>query len=269
MNIIFDFLSYGFIQRAYLAGSLIAITCSVLGVFLVLRKLSLIGDGLSHASLGGIALGLLLGINPLFTAIPLTIIASFLILKLIKKTKIYGDAAIGILSALGISSGVIIASKAGGFNTDLISFLFGNILAISKIEVYLAVSLSLIVIFLIWFFYWELFSITFDEDGAMTSGINTKQINRLLFFLTAIVTVLAVKIVGVMLVSSLFILPAVSALQIAKGFFKTLLFSAGIGTISVISGITIAFHADLPPGATIILINLALFLILATLKKRK
>ncbi len=182
-------LNYEFIQRAYLAGSFIAVLCAILGLFLVLRKLSLIGDGLSHVSFGAIALGLFLGFYPFYVAIPLVIMASYLVLKLTEKAKIYGDAAIGIVSAVGIASGVLLASLSNGFNVDLFSYLFGNILAISSQEVLLSVGLSVVILLVIIFLYNDLFSTTFDEQFAKITGINTKRINVALMFLTAVTVV--------------------------------------------------------------------------------
>jgi zinc transport system permease protein len=184
-------LNYEFIQRAYLAGSFIAVLCAILGLFLVLRKLSLIGDGLSHVSFGAIALGLFLGFYPFYVAIPLVIMASYLVLKLTEKARIYGDAAIGIVSAVGIAGGVLLASLSNGFNVDLFSYLFGNILAISSQEVLLSVGLSVVILLVIIFLYNDLFSTTFDEQFAKITGINTKRINVALMFLTAITVVLA------------------------------------------------------------------------------
>lgn len=256
---IFDFLQYSFIQKAFLAGSFIALICSILGLFLVLRKMSLIGDGLSHVSFGAIALGLFLGIYPFYIAIPLVMIASVIILKISEKAKVYGDAAIGIVSAVGISSGVILASLSKGFNVDLFSFLFGNILAISTTEVILSVILSFVIIATVYFFYWDLFSATFDEEYAKTTGIKINSINALLTLLTALTVVLAVKMVGVMLVSALLILPAVIALQIAKSFKAALILSSLTSLISVILGITISFFLDLPTGATVVMVSAVLF----------
>jgi len=177
---ILTFLQYSFIQKAFFAGSFVAIVCSTLGLFLVLKKMSLIGDGLSHVSFGAIALGLFLGIYPFYVAIPVVMIASILILKISEKIKAYGDAAIGIISSLGIAGGVILASASKGFNVDLFSYLFGNILAISATEVILSVALSFVVLTVIYFFYWDLFSATFDEEYAKTTGVKTNFINTLL-----------------------------------------------------------------------------------------
>ncbi|HTF99378.1 MAG TPA: metal ABC transporter permease [Nitrospirota bacterium] len=263
----FDLLKYEFIQRAYLAGSFIAVLCAVLGLLLVLRKLSLIGDGLSHVGFGAIALGLFLGIYPVYVAIPLVIGASFLVMKLTERAKIYGDAAIGMVSSAGIAGGVILASLSRGFNVDLFSYLFGSILAISSQEVYLSVGLSLFALFVTVFFYHDLFASTFDEQYAHVSGVRTGRINLMLMSLTAVTVVLSIKVVGIMLVSALLILPAVTALQAARGFKTAMLMAAAIAVVSVVAGITISFHADLPAGATIIAVNFLLFLIFFFLKR--
>lgn len=264
---ILTFLQYSFIQKAFFAGSFVAIVCSALGMFLVLRKMSLIGDGLSHVSFGAIALGLFLGIYPFYIAVPVVMVASVLILKISEKAKVYGDAAIGIVSAIGIAGGVILASASKGFNVDLFGYLFGNILAISTTEVILSVILSFVVLTVIYFFYWDLFSATFDEEYAKTTGIKTNFINTLLTLLTAITVVLSVKMVGIMLVSALLILPAVTALQFAKGFKTAIIIACFVSLISVLLGITFSFFFDLPTGATIVMTS-ALFFGLAILSKK-
>jgi len=219
---IIQILQYAFIQKAFIAGSFVAITCSSLGLFLVLRKMSLIGDGLSHVSFGAIALGLFFGLYPFYVAVPVVVLASILILKISEKAKVYGDAAIGIVSAVGIAGGVILASLSNGFNVDLFSYLFGNILAISFNEAVLSVVLSATVLLTIIFFYWDLFSAAFDEEYAKTTGIKTNFINTLLTVLTAITVVLSVKVVGVMLVSALLILPAVLLYKFLKNLKQLL-----------------------------------------------
>lgn len=264
---IFNFLHYAFIQKAFLAGSFIAVLCSTLGVFLVLRKMSLIGDGLSHVSFGAIALGLFFGVYPIYVAIPVVMIGSVLILKIAEKAKVYGDAAIGIVSAVGIAGGVILASLSKGFNVDLFSYLFGNILSISSMEVILSLALSVVVFLVIYFFYYDLFSATFDEEYAKTTGIKTNLVNILLAMLTAVTVVLSVRIVGVMLVSALLILPAASSLQVAKSFKTAIIIGAIVALVSVLLGIIVSFFFDLPTGATIVMINVAFFSIALVLKK--
>ncbi len=261
------FLQYAFIQRAYLAGSFIAVLCAMLGLYLVLRKLSLIGDGLSHVSFGAIALGLFFGIYPFYVAIPVVLAGSYFILRLTEKARLYGDAAIGIVSAVGIACGIILASLSRGFNVDLFSYLFGNILAISSQEVWLSLGLSLAVILIILLLYHDLFSVTFDEDFARISGIPTDRINLALTFLTSITVVLAIKVVGIMLVSALLILPAVTALQVARGFRGAMLTAVLCAVVSVLAGITVSFFLNLPAGAAIVILNAGFFVLSLLLKK--
>ncbi|WP_136524689.1 metal ABC transporter permease [Geomonas ferrireducens] len=259
-----EMLSYGFMQRALIGGSLIAILCSVLGVFLVLRRLSLIGDGLAHVTFGSVALTLLFRLQSVYmtlAVIPVVLASALGILKLAQKARIYGDAAIGMVSAIGIATGVLLASVAGGFNVDLFSYLFGNILSISWSELAIAAGLFIIVIAGVIMFYNELFASTFDEELAKSSGLDTDRINAVLVLLTALTVVLAMKVVGIMLISALLILPAVSALQVAKGFKAAIISAAAIGVGTVICGISVSFVLNLPTGATIVIINFIVFLL--------
>lgn len=253
-------LSFAFVQRALIAGCFMALGCSFLGVFLVLRRFSLIGDGLAHVSFATVAIALLLHAQPMIVSIPLVALASLVILSLNEKAKVYGDAAIGLVSSFGIALGVIIASTAGGFNVDLFSYLFGNILSVSGIEVWITIAISVIVVLITILFYHDLFAITFDEDYAYISGIKVKAVNKILIVLTSLIVVLGIKIVGTMLVSSLIILPAVSALQIVRSF-KTAIVLAGVfAVISVIAGVFISYVLNYPSGATIVMVNFVLFI---------
>lgn len=266
---IIDLLSHGFIQRALIAGSFIAILCSTLGVFLVLRRLSLIGDGLAHVTFGSVAVGLLVKVYPFYIAVPIVMLGALGILKLMEKARLYGDAAIGIVSSIGIAGGVLIASAAGGFNVDLFSYLFGNILAINRMEVIISISLSVVLIIVIVVYYEELLSITFDEESAKVSGIKTDRINKVLVLLIALTVVLAMKVVGIMLISALLILPPVTALQIARSFKTTIFIAAISGILSVISGIFASFLLNLPAGATIVMINFIFFIAAFALTRQK
>jgi zinc transport system permease protein len=262
-----SFLQFAFIQKAFVAGIFISVLCACLGLFLVLKKMSLIGDGLSHVSFGAVALGLFAGLYPIYAAIPIVIIASWLILKLAEKAKVYGDAAIGIFSSVGIASGVIFAALSRGFNVDLFSYLFGNILAISDAEIIISIILSVVVLLVIYFFYYDLFSSTFDEEYAKATGIRTNMVNLILASLTGITVVLAIRVVGIMLISALLILPAVTALQLAKGFKAAMLIAVLASVFSVITGITLSFFLNLPAGATIVIVNFAVFLLALVLRK--
>ena len=261
MNLL-EILSYGFIQRALLAGTLIALLCSVLGVFLVLRRLSLIGDGLAHVTFGSTAVALALKIYTamsLLVSMPIVMLASLGILKLTARGRLSGDAAIGLVSALGISVGIILASLGGGYNVDLLSYLFGNILSISHEEVIIAALLCIGVIVLLSLYYNELFAIAFSDELALASGIRTPFINAILVLLTALTVVLAMKLVGIMLISSMLIVPAASALQLARGFKVCIVLAAVQGCSSVIIGIIISILSNLPASATIVIVNLLLF----------
>jgi zinc transport system permease protein len=257
---IMDFLEYGFIQRAVIAGAFISVLCSTLGVLLVLRRLSLIGDGLAHVTFGSVAVALLFKVYPLYISLPIVMASSFGILKLMARARIGGDAAIGILSAVGIAGGVLVASLAGGFNVDLFSFLFGNILSISMEEVYTSIILSLIVLAVIVFNYHDIFSITFDEEFAKACGINTNRINYMIVLFTAVTVVLTMKVVGIMLTSALLIFPAVTAFQFARSFRNALIIAAVVALVSLVCGIVLSLLMNLPTGASIVIVHFAVFI---------
>jgi zinc transport system permease protein len=262
--LITEIFSYTFMQRALVSGLLIAVLCAVLGVFLVLRRLSLIGDGLAHVTFGSVALALALQAQPLFVtiaALPLVLLSSLGILRLTERAKIFGDAAIGVVSAAGIAVGVILAGISGGFNVDLFSYLFGNVLAISSAETLLAVALFLLVTGVVLYYYHELFAITFDEELARSSGIRVERLNAVLALLTALTVVLAMKVVGILLVSALLIIPAVTALQNARSFRGTMIAASLFAAFSVIAGIALSFVLNLPTGGLIVLLNIMLLLL--------
>jgi len=252
-------IQYAFVQRAIVAGCFMALGCSFLGVFLVLRRFSLIGDGLAHVSFATVAIALLLDAQPMVVSIPLVALASLVILHLNEKARVYGDAAIGLVSSFGIALGIIIASTAGGFNVDLFSYLFGNILSVSSLEVWLTIGVSLLVVLITTLFYHDLFSVTFDEDYAQVLGIKVKVINHILIILTSLIVVLGIKIVGTMLVSSLIILPAISALQIMRSFKATIALAGVFAVVSVIVGIFASYVLNYPSGATIVMVNFGFF----------
>lgn len=259
-----EILSFAFIQRAILAGSLIAAVCSILGVFLVLRRMSLIGDGLAHTTFGSVAVVLLLGASPLYVtlaALPLVLISSLAILKLTSSKKIFGDAAIGVVSSIGIAAGIVLASLSGGYNVDLFSYLFGNILTVNQTELLLSLVVFAVVAGSVIFFYQDLFAVTFDEELARSMGIKTNRINIILFLLTAVAAVLAMKVTGIMLVSAMLILPPLTALQLTVSFKATIAVSAVISVLSVICGIIISFMLNIPTGGTIVICNVLFLLV--------
>jgi len=255
IELLFRALSYTFMQRALLVGILIAISSSFLGIFLVLRRYSMIGDGLAHVSFATVALALLLNQSPLVISIPVVIAASFLILKLSEENRIGGDAAIGLVSSFSVALGVFISSLAKGFNVDLFSYLFGSILVIGKTDVYFSIVLSIVVLSTVIYYYHDLFALTFDEEYASVMGKNTKKLNQLISILTSITIVLGIRVVGTMLISSLIIFPTVTALQVSKSFKSTIIYAVSVSIVSVVIGIFASFLFDLPTGASIVLIN--------------
>lgn len=259
MSLFLDALQMGFMQRAILAGTFVAIGCACLGVFMVLRRQAMIGDGLAHFTFAAVGLGLFLGATPLAVAAPLVVIASLLILRLPEKTALLGDAAIGMVSALGLAGGILLASMGHGFNVDLFSYLFGDILAVSRIEAILAVAASLAVIGLIALNYHDLFALTFDPAQARVSGVRPDRLTRLMAILVALTVVLGVRVVGTMLISGLLVFPAATALQIARSFRAALWIAALVAAASVLLGIALAFFFNLPAGASIILLNALFF----------
>jgi zinc transport system permease protein len=261
-----QFLDYAFMQRALIAGLFVALSCSLIGVFLVLRRLSLIGDGLAHIAFGGLAIGLFAGVQPLVTAL-VTTIAGALGIQWLKTRKIEADAAIAAIFSLGLALGVVLVSLAHGFNVDLFSFLFGSILAVSQTDLYVVGILGIVVVASIVIFYKELLYITFDEEAAKASGIPIAFLNTLLMVLTAITVIVAMRVVGVLLVSSLIVLPTLTARQLSRSFRQTLFYSALISVLSVFFGLLAAFYLDLAAGGAIVLVAGVFFVVVALARR--
>jgi zinc transport system permease protein len=261
MTHLLSLFSYDFVIHAYIAGTLVGILAGMLGLLLVLRNRALIGDGLAHVSFGAIALGMVMGAYPPAVAVPVVVLASLAVGALAKRATLFGDAAIGIVSATGVAGGVLLASMARGFNVDLFSYLFGNILAVSMWEIIFAAGLSLLVALIIILNYHTFFLTTFDESLARASGMNVSLTEGLLMVLTGITVVLAIKAVGVMLVSALLIIPAVTALKLAKSFGGAMIATVALAIFTIVLGITLSFFADIPAGATIVLLSVLFFLL--------
>lgn len=258
---IVEILSYAFLQRALIAGIFIAASCAALGLFLVLRRFSMIGDGLAHIALATVALALVLGLMPLVLSLPLTALASLLILALSEKTSMYGDTAIAMLSALAASVAIILASVGKGFSVDLVSYLFGSILSITNTEVVFSVILSILVLLFVGVLYSKLFITSYDSDYAKVQGVKTRTVNSLLVIMTSFTVSLGLRVVGSMLVSSLIVFPAVSALQLGRSFKATIVIALFSGVLSVVVGILFSFILNWPTGATIVVVNFIWFLI--------
>ncbi|OXT19094.1 metal ABC transporter permease [Bacillus sp. OG2] len=267
-------LQYEFLQNAFLTGIIIGIIAPILGVFIVVRRLSLIADALSHVTLAGIAASLLLekklmlsgGLNPMYMGMAFSVTGSLFIEKLRAVYKHYQELAIPIILSGGIGIGVIFISLADGFNTDLFSYLFGSVSAVSRTDLWLILIISAVVAILIVLLYKELFLLSFDEEHAKASGIAAKRVHFIFIVMVALVIAASMRIVGILLVSSLMTLPVAASIRIAKGFKQTILFSVIFGEISVLGGLSVSYYLDLAPGGTIVMIAV-LILVLTILIK--
>ena len=262
-----DIFQYSFVMRGLEAGLIIAIIAPFIGMFLVLRRYSLIADTLSHVSLAGIALGLLLGINPIITAILSSVLSSVVIERLRMSKKVYGESALAIFLSGSLALAIVLISVARGFKVDLFNYLFGSIVTVKQTDVFIIAILGAIVIALLLSFYKELVYITFDEESAQVSGIPTRPLNILLIILAALTVSLAIPIVGILLISALIVIPVVAALQLRKSFKQTIIIAECISIFSVIAGIFTSFYLDISTGGTIVLIALFIFVMLLLYKK--
>lgn len=249
-----DVFQYDFMRRAFITGILIAIITPCIGVVVVLKRLSMTGDALSHNSLAGVAAGLALGINPILGAIVFSILAAFGIEKVRKSFPHYSELAIAIIMSTGIGLAGILSGfvkNSANFN----SFLFGSIVAISNFELYLVIGLSAIVILVFILLFKELFYMTFDEESARLAGIPIRGINFVFTLLTAITISVSARTVGTLVVSSLMVIPVATAMQLAKSYKQTVVYSILFALFFTISGLYISYYADFKPGGTIVLIG--------------
>jgi zinc transport system permease protein len=262
-----DLLGYQFFQNALLGGVIAAIACGLVGLFLILKKEAMIGDGIAHTAFGGVAIGLLLGINPLVTALGVSVLAVFAISYLRQKKIATSDSAVAIILALGFSTGLIVISIAGGFNVELFSYLFGSILTIDLMDLALVSLLGVAVLGFIGFFRRELLSMVFDEDDSRIMGIPTKKLSIMFDLLVAVTIVLSIKVIGTILVVALLVIPGLCALKLNLSFKKTILGAVGFSIISTIMGIMLSAMFDLATAGVIVFV-LVLFFLLTLLYKK-
>lgn len=262
MGILAEMLSFDFIVRALLVGILISLCASLLGASLVLKRYSMIGDGLSHVGYGALAVAAAFNLAPLQVAIPVVIVTAFFLLRISKNSKLNGDALIAIISCSALSIGMIVVSVFE-VNIDVNSYMFGSILALQQEDVLLSVISSLTVIVLYVLFYNKIFAVTFDESFSKATGIKTGLYNGLIALLTAVVTVVGMRLMGALLISGLIIFPSLSAMRICKSYRGVTVFSVIISVVCFITGLTVTFYLPVPTGACIVVTNLAAFLICA------
>ena len=255
----FDILTYAFMQRALVSGIAISLMCSVIGMFLVLRKQSLFGDALAHAAFGGIAAGLFLGIYPLWTAFAISVSSALALTKIKQKFQISSDATVAILLSSGLAMGVILISMAKGFTVDIFSFLFGSILLVSLQNTILILGICGTILVIISLLYRRMVYTTFSEEQAKVSGIRVEKMNYLFVVIAAITVVSSMQLVGILLTSSLIVVPNVTAILFSRGFKQTAILSMSFAVFSAVVGILSSYVLNVAPGGMIVLISIIIF----------
>jgi len=261
-----EIFQFAFMQRALITGTAVAIICSVIGLFLVLRRQSLFGDAMSHVAFGGIALGIFLNLYPIWTAFIVSVLAALGITKLKESTKIPSDSAIAILLSSGLALGVVLISLSQGFSLDLFSFLFGSILLVGFQDEITVLALSIAIISIICLLYKKLMYITFNEEQAKVSGLDVSKLNYLFIILAGITVITSIRLVGVLLISSLLVIPNITAMMFGRGFKKTAIISTIIAVCSVEVGIIFSYIWNIAPGGTIVIVSIIIFLIIMPAK---
>ncbi len=254
-------LSYDFMRRAVLVGILVSLCLALLGVSLVLKRYSMIGDGLSHVGFGAVAISMALGVAPLAVSVPIVMIAAFLLLRLSAENPLGGDAGIALISSSALAIGVIVASLSSGINSDVHGYLFGSVLAMSREDVWLSVALSIVVLALYGVCYHRIFAVTFDEVFGRATGVNVSAYNTLLAMLTAVTVVVGMRMMGALLISSLIIFPALSAMRVFNSFRSVMICSAVTAVFSFCAGMIISFAFNTPAGASVVMADLAVFIL--------
>ncbi len=256
-----EMFSYPFMVRAFLVGSLVALCSALLGVSLVLKRYSMIGDGLSHVGFGAMAVAAALNAAPLAAAIPVVIVAAVLLLRISGNSRIKGDAAIALISTSSLAVGVMVISLTTGMNTDVYNYMFGSILAMSAEDVQLSVILAIVVILLFVFFYNKIFAITFDETFALATGVKANLYNTLIAVLTAVTIVLGMRMMGALLISSLIIFPALTSMRVCRTFRSVIISSGVISVVCLFLGISVSYLYATPAGASVVMANIAALVI--------
>ena len=254
-----EMLSYPFILRALVVGTLVSLCSALLGVNLVLKRYSMIGDGLSHVAFSAMAVATVMNWAPLWVAIPVVIVASYVLLRLSSDGRFSGDSAIALLSTGALAVGIFIISMKSGINTDINNYMFGSVLAISKSDVSLSVILSLAVLALYVLFYNKIFAVTFDEPVAKATGVRADFYNMLVAVLTAVTIVLGMRMIGALLISSLIIFPAMSSMRVFKCFRNVVICSAVISVVCFLTGLMVSYAYAAPTGASVVILNIVVF----------
>ncbi|MDO4267005.1 MAG: metal ABC transporter permease [Eubacteriales bacterium] len=269
MSMIMEMLSYPFMVRAALGGVLVALCAALLGVSLVLKRYSMIGDGLSHVSFGALSLALAVGWSPLKVSVPLVVLAAFFLLRIAENGKIKSDAAIAMVSASSLAVGILVTSLTTGMNTDVSSYMFGSILAMTRADVILSCVLSAFVLGMFVLCYNRLFAVTFDESFAKASGVRVERYNVVIAVLTAVTIVLGMRMMGAMLISSLIIFPPLTAMRLFKSFRGVVICSGVVAVVCFCLGIVMSYGLSTPAGASVVVVNLAAFALFTAINQMR
>jgi zinc transport system permease protein len=253
--------SQPFMQRALVGGIIISLCAALLGVSLVLKRYSMIGDGLSHVGFGAVVVASALNFAPLAVALPIVIAAAFLLLRLGENSTVKGDAAVALVSTGSLAVGVAASSLSGGMNQDFNSYMFGTILGLTQSDVQLSLFISIPVLILFLLFYNKIFSVTFDESFCEATGVNAKLYNALVAVLTALIIVLGMRLMGALLISSLVIFPSLTAMRVCRTFKSVVICSGAVSVVCFLLGIVSSVLFDLPTGASIVIANIVLFVV--------
>jgi len=259
MNVLSEMLSYPFMVRALFGGMLVSLCASLLGVSLVLKRYSMIGDGLSHVSFGALSIALAMGWSPLKVSIPVVVLAAFFLLRITENSRIKSDAAIAMISASSLAIGIIVTSLTTGMTTDVSSYMFGSILAMTKEDVVLSAVLCIIVLGLFVLCYNQVFAVTFDENFAKATGVNVGAYNMLISVLTAVTIVLGMRMMGAMLISSLIIFPALTSMRVFKSFSGVILSAGTVSVVCFFIGLVLSYVYSIPAGASVVVVNMGAF----------
>lgn len=271
MGVLTEMLSYPFIVRALIGGLCISLCASLLGVSLVLKRYSMIGDGLSHVSFGALSIAMAFGWAPLAVSIPVVVVAAVLLLRITENAKIKSDAAIAMISAGSLAIGIIVTSLTTGMTTDVSSYMFGSILAMSREDVTLSVALSVIVLGMYVVCYNQVFAVTFDESFAKATGVNVSAYNMIIAVLTAVTIVLGMRMMGAMLISSLVIFPALTSMRLFKSFRGVVVSSGVVSVVCFFVGLVLSYMYSIPAGASVVVVNMAafgIFFLIQTIRQR-
>jgi zinc transport system permease protein len=253
-----EFLEFGFMQRALLAGAITAVVCPAIGVFLIPRRLSLIADTLAHVALAGVAIGLAAGVSPVLGALVVTVAGAVGIERLRARGTLQGDASLAVFLSGGLAVAVVLISLARGFNVDLFALLFGSILTVSASDVWLIGTLGAVVGLTLAAFYPQLLAVTVNEELARTSGVRVAALNLLIVVLTALTTVVAMRMVGVLLVSAMIVVPTLAGFALGRSFRGAMAIAMAFGLVAVMAGLVAAYYLQLAAGASVVLTALLL-----------